>query len=79
MSPRRASETRACWKSCHSWNRRSTGAPLRIASMLKAISSPTLSVPAITAPAPNHSSPALTSRLTRFAACADQFAVSVAR
>ena len=44
MSPRRSIESRAWWKSCHIWARRSTGWLTRPAKMLKATSSPTVQV-----------------------------------
>ena len=42
MSPSRATDSRAWWKSCHICARRSTGALTRPAKMLKATSSPTV-------------------------------------
>src|SRR5215470_8885360 len=48
MSPSRATDRRAWWKSCQIWASRSTGALTRPASRLKATSSPTDRPPSIT-------------------------------
>ena len=45
MSPRRSTDTRICWKSCHSCAMRRIGEATRPASMLKAIKEPIDSSP----------------------------------
>ena len=48
MSPSRAMEIPVCWNSCHMLARRMIGWAIRPASMLKAISPPTVSAPSMT-------------------------------
>src|SRR5215472_14409498 len=63
ISPSRATDRRAWWKSCQIWASRSTGALTRPANILNATSLPTERLPSMTSLAPKNKTPAVTSLL----------------